>query len=96
MHPTYVSLEVITNKTYRQALDAMAFSEEAADRMTNDLARAIAERQERTACETTTAACKPAASQTHAAGGGRAPRLKKRWHLVAAASLAGALLVGSA
>ncbi len=83
------------NKTYHQALDAMTFPEETTDRMTNDLARAIAERQKHAACETTTASCEPAASQTHAAGG-RALRFKKRWRLVAAASLAGALLVGSA
>ena len=50
------------NRTYRQALDAMAFPEETAERMTNDLARAIAERQKSAACETTAAVCKPAAS----------------------------------
>lgn len=83
------------NRTYRQALDAMAFPEETTERMTNDLARAIAERQKSAACETTAAACKPAASQAHSASG-RVPRFKKRWQLVAAASLAGALLVSSA
>lgn len=83
------------NRTYHQALDAMAFPEETAERMTNDLARAIAERQKSAACETTTAACKPAASQAHSTSG-RVPRFKKRWQLVAAASLAGALLVSSA
>ena len=51
------------NRTYHQALDTMAFPEETAERMTNDLARAIAERQKSAACETTTAACKPDASQ---------------------------------
>ena len=47
------------NKTYHQALDAMTFPEETTDRMTNDLARAIAERQKHAACETTTASCEP-------------------------------------
>ena len=76
--------------TYRQALDSLAFSEETADLMANDLAQAIAERQAREAdAAAATAAQQRAASK-------RAPRLKKRWQLVAAASLAGALVVGSA
>lgn len=83
------------NRTYRQALDTMAFPEETADRMTSNLARAIAERQKSAACETTTAACKPAASQAHSTSR-RVPRFRKRWQLVAAASLTGALLVSSA
>lgn len=81
-------------KTYRQALDSMAFSEEASERMTNDLTQAIAERQAREA-EAAAAVPAPAATQTHATNR-RAPRFKKRWQLVAAASLAGALVVGSA
>lgn len=82
------------HKTYRQALDSMAFSEEASERMTNDLAQAIAERQARGA-EAAAAVPASATTQTRATNR-RTPRFKKRWQLVAAASLAGALVVGSA
>ncbi|MDO4442359.1 MAG: DUF4179 domain-containing protein [Slackia sp.] len=83
------------NKTYRQALDDMAFSEETADHMTNDLARAIAERQKSEAREAIAASPAPAAARPRPVGG-RTPHLKKRWQFVAAAGLAGALLIGSA
>lgn len=86
------------NKTYRQALDDMAFPEETTKHMTNALAQAIASRQK---CEADQAVVGfTPASSSHAAQANktvkRTSHPKKCWHLVAAASLAGALVIGSA
>lgn len=98
------------NKTYHQALNEMAFPEETTERLTNDLARAIADRQaSETQTEPLVAATlpgsaatqngfipDPAATARRRTKGTHAPRFKKRWHLVAAASLTGALVIASA
>lgn len=97
------------NKTYHQALNDMTFSEEATERLTGNLAHAIAARNAgETQAQPRIADTQPAddgaaqggptplaASQPRAKST-RGPRFKKRWHLVAAASLAGALVIGGA
>lgn len=84
------------NKTYHEALNDMAFSEKAAEQLTSSLAHAIAEKNAATGGFAPVAPVAPHAGSQESTSRRRAPRFKKRWHLVVAAGLAGALVMGSA